>query len=146
VRAFALMLVMGSVLGAEPTFAPQDRPALPRGMWVWAEVTSYCGGPCATCQTTGVTASNHKTLHVPYNLASDRKLRLGTLIYVPPGLGVLDTVRAGQRMFQVDDRGGALDSESLERGGILRLDLRVKEHWWAKAFGRRLLPVYIVSP
>lgn len=143
-RALGLWLALHTAWGAEPAFALQDRPALPRGQWRYVEMTAYC--PCGKC-TDGdkITADSTNTDRVPYNLASDRSLPMGTMIYVPPGLGVLDRARAGQRMFRIDDRGGALETESRERG-VLRLDLRVKDHDWARKFGRRFLPVYVVAP
>jgi hypothetical protein len=58
---------------------------------------------------------------------------------------VLDRARADDRWFVVDDRGGALDTEA-RRYGVLRLDLRVRDHRWAIAFGRRALPVFVVLP
>jgi 3D (Asp-Asp-Asp) domain-containing protein len=115
------------------------------GRWVMAEVTSYC--PCALCCGTHdkTTANNTDTDAVPYAFAADRSLPFGSRIYVPPGLGVLDRVRADDRWLIVDDRGGALDTES-RRYGVLRLDLRVRDHWWAVRFGRRSLPVFVASP
>lgn len=113
------------------------------GYWTQAEVTAYC--PCDKC-TDGdkVTANGTRTDSEPYALAADRSLKFGTQVYIQPGLGVLDNARADDRWFTVDDRGGALETESRERQ-VLRLDLRVKEHWWARKFGRRLLPVFIAN-
>lgn len=144
-RALGLWLALVTAWGAEPRFALEERPALPRGYWKSIEATAYC--PCEVCTGDGDrrTANNTNTDKVPYNFAADRQLPMGTFIYVPPGLGVLDQVRAGQRMFQVDDRGGALDTEAKLRG-VIRLDLRVKEHWYAVQFGRRFIPVYVVAP
>lgn len=116
----------------------QDVP----GRWATAEVTAYC--PCALCCGTfdRTTANNTSTDRVPYAFAADRSLPFGTRIYVPAGLGVLDRVRADDRWLVVDDRGGALDTEA-RRYGVLRLDLRVRDHSWAVRFGRRSLPVFI---
>ncbi len=113
------------------------------GRWTTAEVTAYC--PCALCCGTsadGITADGTPTARVPYAFAADRSIPFGALVFVPRGLGVLDQVRADARWFTVDDRGGALDTEA-RRYGVLRLDLRVREHWWAVRFGRRVLPVFI---
>jgi len=114
------------------------------GRWVAAEVTAYC--PCALCCGTAdhITANNTSTDRVPYAFAADRSLPFGARVYVPIGLGVLDQVRASDRWFVVDDRGGALDTEAT-RYGVLRLDLRVRDHRWAVRFGRRLLPVFITT-
>jgi hypothetical protein len=115
------------------------------GRWTTAEVTAYC--PCALCCgdfADGRTANMTRVDRVPYNFAADRSLAFGSRVFVPLGLGVLDQVRAGQRWFTVDDRGGALDTEA-RRYGVLRLDLRVRDHWWAVRFGRRVLPVFITN-
>lgn len=111
--------------------------------WQLAEVTAYC--PCSLCCgefADGRTANNTRVDQVPYNFAADRSLPMGTKIFIPVGLGVLDRVRNDERWFSVDDRGGALDSEA-RRYGKLRLDLRVRDHWWAIKFGRRMIPVFI---
>lgn len=110
--------------------------------WVMIELTSYCGGPCKQCQTNRLTANMTDTRRVPYNFAADRSLPIGTRIYLPKGLGLLDNVRSENRVFVVDDRGGALDTEA-RRYGIIRLDLRVKDHWQAVKYGRRVVPVII---
>ncbi len=128
---------------------PERWPAVPAGgKWVVAEVTCYC--PCAVCTDgDGVTANNTHTDAVPYALAASRPgtngLAMGARVWVPWGFGLLDTVRARQRVFTVDDRGGALDTEASVRG-VLRLDMRVKEHWWAKQWGRWRIPVYLLPP
>lgn len=133
----ALIIVL---LGLTVGLMAQDVPR-----WVLAEVTAYC--PCALCCGTHdrTTANNTSTDRVPYAFAADRSLPFGTRVYVPPGLGVLDRVRADDRWFTVDDRGGALDTEA-RRYGVLRLDLRVRDHAWATAFGRRSVPVYLLEP
>jgi 3D (Asp-Asp-Asp) domain-containing protein len=130
---------------------PGESPALPPGRWKWVESTAYCGGPCKMCQTTGKTANGNKTSVVPYNVAADSSLPLGTRIYVPPGYQYLDKVRADDRFFMVDDRGGALESESAERKRdgdqvTMRLDLRFIDHSWAKRWGRRIIAVYVIDP
>ena len=113
------------------------------GYWTVAECTAYC--PCGLCTPgLGITANGTRVLRVPYNLASDRSLPFGSRIFIPVGLGVLDSVRSDSRWFSVDDRGGALDTEA-RRDGILRLDLRVKEHWWAVRFGRQRIPIFIIT-
>lgn len=130
---FALLLVAFA--------APSALPGV-EGRWTTAEVTAYC--PCADCCGTHdrTTANNTNTDTVPYAFAADRSLPFGTRVFVPLGLGVLDRVRAADRWFTVDDRGGALDTEA-RRYGTLRLDLRVRHHAWAVNFGRRTLPVFV---
>ena len=124
------------------TFACAKMASGAEGRWIVAEVTAYC--PCALCCGTEdkTTANNTSTDRVPYAFAADRSLPFGSRVYVPAGLGVLDRIRADERWFDVDDRGGALDTEA-RRYGVTRLDLRVREHWWAVRFGRRSLPVFI---
>lgn len=109
-----------------------------------ASFTAYCGGPCPYCQTTGTTANGTKTKAQPYNLAASSALQLGTSVFIPSGLGVLDGARAADRFFSVDDRGGLVEAEA-KRYGVLRLDLRVISHKWAVNFGRRTIPVYIIN-
>lgn len=144
-RSLLLLVLLLPLIGQEH-LRPEEVPALPQGRYVFAEFTAYCGGPCKVCQTTGVTANGTKCSAVPYNLAADSSLKMGTVIYIQPGLGVLDGARkdASDRFFTVDDRGGLVESEARERG-VLRIDLRVKQHWWAVKFGRRYLPVYVVT-
>lgn len=145
-RVAALLLLCILAQGQE---SQSPHPPLPRGYWVNAEVTCYC--PCSKCTDgDGKTANNTSTDAVPYNFAADRSLRMGTKIYVQLGQGVLDNVRADDRIFTVDDRGGALDTEAKDYKdqtgkALLRLDLRVMEHWWAKRFGRRMLWVYVIT-
>jgi 3D (Asp-Asp-Asp) domain-containing protein len=112
------------------------------GRWRIANVTAYC--PCEKCcdTRTETTANGTDTNAAPYNFAADKSIPFGARISVPLGLGVLDNVRKNNRTFIVDDRGGALDAES-KKYGILRLDLRVKEHSWAVNFGRKTIPVFI---
>lgn len=117
---------------------------------VVVEVTAYC--PCAIC--CGKKAGDpdfHRTANltstdaVPYNLAGDLvHFRIGDKVWVPIGYNVLDTVRKEDRVFTVDDRGGRLNSES-EGKGLPRLDLRVREHWWAALFGRKRITVFTTS-
>ncbi len=113
----------------------------PGGHWQLAEVTCYC--PCNICTDgDGVTANGTRTLAVPYALAADHSLPMGACVWLPLGVGLLDRVHASNRVFQVDDRGGgALDTEA--HSGVLRLDLRVKEHWWARQWGRKRVLVYV---
>jgi 3D (Asp-Asp-Asp) domain-containing protein len=110
------------------------------GRWQLCEVTAYAGN-CPLCETTGVTANGTATSDRPYGIAASPGVRLGSHVYVPAGAGYLDR-SAEDRWFTVDDRGGALRTE-WRRSGITRLDLRYRTHASAKAFGRKLMMVYI---
>lgn len=121
----------------------EQAPALPAGSWRWVEATAYC--PCARCTDgDGITANGTRTARVPYALAADRSLPMGARVYVPPGLGYLDRLRPFDRVFVIDDRGGALDTEAAANG-FPRIDLRFRDHADAVRFGRRLLPVFVCS-
>lgn len=139
IRTLAFLSLFGAIYATD--LPPEQTPAQ---AWVMAEVTAYC--PCVLCTPgLGITANGTKVLRVPYNLASDRSLPFGTRVFLPTGFGALDKVREMERWFEVDDRGGALDTEA-KRYGVLRLDLRVREHWWAVIFGRKTIPVLIRKP
>lgn len=114
------------------------------GEWRLCEVTAYCGGPCLLCETTGVTANGTQTNSVPYGVAASPNLPLGSRVWIPVGAGYLDQSRATNRWMPVDDRGGALRSE-WHRSGITRLDLRFRTHASAKAFGRKLISVFVAN-
>lgn len=128
------------ILSLALTLSAQEMPS-----WTTVEITAYC--PCVICcgdHADGRTANMTNVLTVPYNLAADQSLPMGTEIYIPLGFGVLDNVRKSDRYFSIDDRGGALDTES-KKYKIIRLDLRVREHSWAVKFGRKRIPVIINS-
>lgn len=108
---------------------------------VYAELTAYCPN-CEVCQTTNITYNGTKTDDVPYGLAADNSVPMGAVVYIPAGQGVLDSAKAFDRKWVVDDRGGGLNIESM-RNGVLRLDVRVKSCSWAKNFGRRRLIVFL---
>lgn len=133
-------------LGADfrPLTRPEQVPALPAGRYLMVEATGYC--PCSRC-TDGdrITADGTRTNRVPYAIAADRSFPIGTLIYVPAGLGYLDRVRASDRIFRIDDRGGSLDTEA-SRYGVPRIDLRFRDHASAVRFGRRAMPIFICNP
>jgi hypothetical protein len=115
-----------------------------KGRWVEVEITAYC--PCEICcagTADNKTAFMVDTKKVPYNFAGDSKhFKKFQRVSVPLGHGVLDKLRPNQRDFKVDDRGGALEYES-RKYAIPRLDLRVKDHWWAVQFGRKRITVFI---
>jgi 3D (Asp-Asp-Asp) domain-containing protein len=110
--------------------------------WVLAEVTAYC--PCALCcdVRTERTADGTDTNERPYGVAGSPNIPLGSIVFVPYGVGYLDGTRPTARAFILDDRGGALRTE-WRRTGITRLDLRYRTHASAKQFGRKLMMVYI---
>jgi 3D (Asp-Asp-Asp) domain-containing protein len=111
---------------------------------VLVEVTAYC--PCVKCcgrMARGITADGSPTTAHPYNLAGDiYSFRLGDEVFIPLGYGALDSIRWDNRVFIVDDRGEALNTDARE-AGLPRLDLRVREHWWAKQFGRKRIIIFI---
>jgi 3D (Asp-Asp-Asp) domain-containing protein len=114
------------------------------GRWIIAEATAYC--PCSLCCDTRTerTANGTDTNARPYAVAASPNLPLGTVLLIPVGVGYLDQTypRESQRLFAVDDRGGALRTE-WRRTGITRLDLRYKSHDYAVRFGRRTIAVLI---
>jgi 3D (Asp-Asp-Asp) domain-containing protein len=110
---------------------------------ITAEVTAYCPH-CAACGTTGRTADGTDTKRAPYNLAADPSLPFGAMVWIPAGHGLLDNVRAFDRAFRVDDRGGAVTREAGERD-VLRLDLRVISHREAQRIGRVRLTVFLIK-
>jgi 3D (Asp-Asp-Asp) domain-containing protein len=114
------------------------------GRWITVEATAYC--PCALCcdERTERTANGTDTNREPYGVASSPDLPLGTTLLIPVGIGYLDKTypHESQRLFVVDDRGGALRTE-WKRYGITRLDLRYKSHDYAMRFGRRTIAVQI---
>lgn len=108
------------------------------------EATAYC--PCKKCcgqEAHGVTANQTKTSDFPYNLAGDiYNFSFNDEVYIPIGSGALDIIRRDDRVFKIDDRGGGLNTES-KSSSIPRIDLRVKDHWWAKQFGRKRIIVFV---
>ena len=109
---------------------------------VIAEVTAYAAR-CPHCQTTNITANGTNTDWRPYGLAADPSLPFGTTVIIPAGHGLLDNVRAFDREFVVDDRGGGVTREAREKG-VLRIDLRVISDEYARKIGRRRLIVWVV--
>jgi 3D (Asp-Asp-Asp) domain-containing protein len=116
------------------------------GRWVTVEATAYC--PCSLCcdERTERTANGTNTNREPYGVAASRNLPFGTTLFIPVGAGYLDETypRDSQRLFTVDDRGSALDSER-RRYGHTRIDLRYRSHDFAVRFGRRLISVFITN-
>jgi 3D (Asp-Asp-Asp) domain-containing protein len=114
------------------------------GRWLTVEATAYC--PCDICcegSDDGITANGTSCESTPYGVAASPDLPFGTRVHIPLGAGYLDHSSPNERVWSVDDRGGALRTE-WRRYGITRLDLRYRTHASAKAFGRRLICVYVV--
>ena len=112
------------------------------GTRVIVEATAYC--PCRIC-TSGHqrTADGTRTYNRLYGLAGDRMhFRLRSKVFIPIGQGVLDLAMP-DRMFIVDDRGGALEDEATR--SLPRIDVRFKHHGSATRFGRRLI-VIVINP
>lgn len=108
---------------------------------LWVEATAY-DDHCAICQTTGHTYDGTRTEHRPYGIAGSLHFRIGQPIWIAAGQGVLDRVRAFDRQFICDDRGQGVTREARE-AGIPRIDIRMKDHASAQAFGRRRILVYV---
>ncbi len=134
------LLFAASIVIAGKTAAAED------GHWITVEATAYC--PCALCcdERTERTANGTDTNARPYAVAASPDLPFGTTLLIPVGVGYLDQTypRESQRLFVVDDRGGALRTE-WKRTGITRLDLRYKTHEYAVRFGRRMIAVKIFN-
>ena len=129
-----LLLMLALAWAEEPT----------EGEWLVVEMTSYC--PCRICtEGLGITKDGTRVHDAPYGLAGCRRtFRLGQRVWIPAGQGILDKLFKVDRLFTIDDRGSALDTEGRRRG-IPRLDLRVKHHGTAVRFGRRLV-IVVVRP
>jgi 3D (Asp-Asp-Asp) domain-containing protein len=117
--------------------------AASEGRWLTVIASGYC--PCALCCDTRTerTANATDTNARPYGIAASPDIRLGSRCWIPSGAGYLDVSRPADRWFDIDDRGGALRTE-WRRSGITRLDLRYRSHVYAKAFGRKLMMVWVV--
>jgi 3D (Asp-Asp-Asp) domain-containing protein len=132
-RTILSLLLIGACHGGEWT--PMDVVA-----------TAYC--PCTYCcghRAVGITADGTNTRHEPYGIASDpNQLPYGTILWIPPGVGYLDRIRADDtaRQFVVDDTGGMLRTNT-RRTGIVHIDLRYKGHADAKRFGRKAVTIYV---
>lgn len=94
----------------------------PRRMRVVA--TGYCGGPCAICQTTGITKTGRDARKRGVAVDPDA-IALGARIDIP---GVGAWIRA-------DDIGGAIKGN--------KIDIRFVDHKTAKAWGRRTITVRV---
>lgn len=90
----------------------------------------------------------------PYGVAVPRlngrrpALPFGTRMIIPAGQGYLDLSRPDQRIFVVDDSGGAIRNKTIA-SGILHIDLRYRSEASALAFGGALgwreLQVFVLA-
>ncbi len=107
---------------------------------VWAKVTAYC--PCDICCPGGerVTSTGLQTDRHPYGIAADpRALPYGSVVRVP---GYLEQSFPGE-WWEVDDTGGAM-RQSWEREDVVHLDVRFKNHAWARRWGVRWMWIEVV--
>ena len=114
------------------------------GRWITVEATAYC--PCELCcegSADGITANGTQTADAPHGIAASLGIAMGSRIFVPRGAGYLDVSSPDERVWPVDDRGGALNSE-WRRYGVPRIDLRYRSHASALRFGRKLMLVYLM--
>ncbi|MCR4722860.1 MAG: ubiquitin-like domain-containing protein [Eubacteriales bacterium] len=89
--------------------------------------SGYC--PCEICCgefASGITANGSKAT-AGYTLAAAKDIPFGTLVYIP----------YFDRVFEVQDRGGAINGN--------RIDIYFNTHGEAIVFGRRTLKIYIVK-
>ncbi len=90
------------------------------------EATGYC--PCSVCcgeYASGYTADGSKAT-AGYTIAASSDYAFGTLFYIP----------FFDRVFEVEDRGGAIDGN--------RIDVYFDTHEEALMFGRRTITVFMV--
>ena len=123
------------------------RPAL-SGRWVTVRATAY--SPHDTIDgdyhaTKGdrwrwITADGRTDVRqTPYGIAVPRLAGgrpawpYGTRVLIPAGQGYLDQSRPEERIFTVDDCGGAIRGKT-ERSGVLHIDLRFRSESSARQF------------
>lgn len=127
-RSLALLLLCTIVSAAETEL-------------VLAKVTAYC--PCTICcspSADGTTSTGLKTDRHPYGIAADpRALPYGTRVRVP---GYLEVSRPGE-WFTVDDTGGDM-RRSWEDEKVIHIDVRYRNHAWAKRWGTQWLWIEVV--
>lgn len=117
------------------------------GEWVPMEVTATAYCPCILCcgsRAAGITADGTKVSEYHYGVASDpRSLPYGTKVLIPHGIGYLDkTYPADDRIFVVDDTGGAL-RRNTRRTGRVHIDLRFVQHRNALRFGVKRITIQV---
>jgi len=105
----------------------------PQGKYklVWCVVTAYC--PCARCcgrNSPGVTSTG--TSAWQRGIAADpRTIPYHTRVYVD-----------GYGYAVVDDTGGAM-RKAYRRGNMPQIDLRMKYHWLARQWGRKVMQIRV---
>ena len=133
-------------LAEEQCQAPQV-PEL-RGRWLTVRATAYSphdaidGGYHASKgeRWRWITADGRTDVRsVPYGIAVPRLAGsrpawpYGTRVLIPAGQGYLDRSLPDERIFTVDDSGGAIRGKT-ERSGVLHIDLRFRSEASARQF------------
>jgi 3D (Asp-Asp-Asp) domain-containing protein len=133
---------------AETQLRAAAAPAL-RGRWLTVRATAYSphdsldGSYHATKgeRWRWITADGQTDVRKqPYGIAVPRLTAgrpawpYGTRVLIPTGQGYLDQSRPDERLFTVDDTGGAIRGKT-ERSGVLHIDLRFRTESSARAFG-----------
>lgn len=132
---------------AEERLRDAGRPAL-RGRWLTVRATAYSphdavdGSYHATKgeRWRWITADGRTDVRrEPYGIAVPRLVGgrpawpYGTRVLIPAGQGYLDQSKPDERIFTVDDSGGAIRGKT-ERSGILHIDLRFRSEDSARRF------------
>ncbi len=146
--------ITGLFAAVERTVTDEQRqrasgqPAL-RGRWVTVRATAYSphdavdGSYHATKgeRWRWITADGRTDVRQsPYGIAVPRLAGgrpawpYGTRVLIPAGQGYLDQSQPDDRIFTVDDCGGAIRGKT-ERSGVLHIDLRYRSESSARQFG-----------
>ena len=142
-----LFMALERTQAEEERLANLGREAL-RGRWVTVRATAYSphdaidGSYHATKgeRWRWITADGRTDVrHTPYGIAVPRLAGgrpawpYGTRVMIPAGQGYLDQSQPSERLFTVDDCGGAIRSKT-ERSGVLHIDLRFRLESSARQF------------
>lgn len=149
-------------LVAEEDLRTSGRPAL-GGRWITVRATAYSphdavdGSYHATKgeRWRWITADARTDVRTtPYGIAVPRLAGgrpawpYGTRVLIPSGQGYLDSTRADDRVFTVDDTGGAIHGKT-DRSGVLHIDLRFRSESSARQFagakGWREMRVFVLE-
>jgi 3D (Asp-Asp-Asp) domain-containing protein len=106
-----------------------------------AMVTAYC--PCKICcgpNARGKTATGALTRDRPYGLAVPKEL-LHSRIHVPGYLAE----SAPMWLWKADDTGSALEENWAKTPRVLHIDVRFKNHDWARQWGVKYMTVYFAT-
>lgn len=119
-----------------------------RGRWITVRATAYSPHDAvdgAYHATKGdrwrwITADGRTDVRqTPYGIAVPRLAGgrpawpYGTRVLIPAGQGYLDRSRPAERIFTVDDTGGAIRGKT-EKSGVLHIDLRFRSESSAREF------------